>query len=268
MTGNGLANGGGKAQPAMPAVAGLYLLFASGKRPSAAEIMQLAAERVPATVGGFAVGHRPDPGTGWLELVASGLAFELSGLHPAAAATHPQVEHRFGIEVEGRRRGDHLARAEALLLEPAHHLVGGVAMLPVVRTMLGLGLRLAELPGLVALSWGPARTLIGPGLFVRQVGSWLEGGAFPALGLTALAQREDGILTSEGLDWFIGQELQINSGKIGGPQAAARIAVRLIHALVEDGPLRVRTEIEGFDGQRLVAEPAQGGRIVRVEPIA
>lgn len=71
-------------------------------RPDADAIAALAS------AGGqgmpFAVTHRPDPGEGWLELLASGLAFDLSGLPPAAPDPLPPLVHAFGYDATARPR--------------------------------------------------------------------------------------------------------------------------------------------------------------------
>ena len=273
---------------------GLSLLFAKGQRPSRDDLARLAAARVAPGAGGFSLGHdfgghgtgregsgregsgrygnskpgtrsqvtRKHPGqddTGQLELVASGLTFELSGLHPAPPAPPPVVHHRFGAD-----EGAGLTTLEAVALLPGDHIAGGQVLMPVVRTMLALACRMAELPGLSAIVWHPAHSLIGPGLFRRQVDGWLGGGAFPALGLTALIKGADGTVRSHGLAHFIGQELALDPSIDGGAAAAARVAVRLIHALVEDGPLQAPIDVEGPDGQPLHAAPENAGRLVHV----
>lgn len=236
---------------------GLSLIFAGGMRPDADAIAALAA------IGGeglpFAVTHRPDVATGWLELLAWGLAFDLSGLSPAAPEPAPPLVHTFGYD--GKAPPD---ATEAVLLSPGSHLAGGQAMLPLVRTMAGLAARLAALPGVQGVSWHPARSLVEPALFIRMVAAWLGGGAFPALGLTALSRDPDGGLRSEGLSFFIGQEVRIEPFEGSPLPAAPRIAVRLIHSLVEDGPVHAPVDLEGPDGERLVAEPSANGAFVRV----
>ncbi|WP_260923592.1 hypothetical protein [Novosphingobium sp. 9] len=61
----------------------------------------------------------------------------------------------------------------------------------------------------VAVGWGPAETLMDPSYFARIVMNWLGGGAFPVLGLTAIAVASDGSVASRGLAHFTGQELQL-----------------------------------------------------------
>ena len=236
---------------------GLSLVVAGGARPDADAISELAAQ------GGegapFAVTHRPDRQEGWVELLASGLAFDLVGLEPAPALPLPPLVHAFGYDGKVQPR-----IGEALVLRPGAHLAGGKAMLPVVRVMVGLAARLARLAGVEGVSWHPARSLIEPGLFVRMTEAWLGGGAFPALGLTALARDPDGGLRSEGLAFFIGQELRVEPFEGIPMPSAPRIAVRLIHSLVEDGPVTAPVDLAGPDGERLLAEPSPNGAFVRV----
>lgn len=238
---------------------GLSLLFAKGQRPLRSDIAKLAGIHLAATEGGFSLGDPGELSSGRVELVASGLSFDLSGLAPAPSCDLPEIAHRFG-EAD---RSD-LSKVEGIRLDVGEHLVGGQALLPVVRTMMGLAARLAGQAGVVAVAWHPARSLIGPGLFRRQIEGWLAGGAFPALGLASLALDDDGGLRSEGLAFFTGQELLVDGTVAGGKQGAARVAVRLMDAMVAGGPITAPVEIAGIDGSGLLATPAPDGRIVRV----
>lgn len=178
----------------------------------------------------FAVSHRPAEDAGWLELLASGLTFDLTGLAPAKAAPIPACGTPIGLAEDVT--GENL---EAVRLDPGAHLSGGEAMLPIVRVHLALALVLASLPNVAALAWHPARTWVEPAYFVRTVSAWLDGGAFPALGLTALTATGDGGLVSEGLAFFIGRELKVAGGLVADGAETAKLAMRLIHHMVEAG---------------------------------
>jgi len=95
---------------------------------------------------------------------------------------------------------------------------------------------LASLPGLRAIGWEPAGTVMTPDYFRRTMGAWLAGGPFPGLGLTALARGSDGAMRSNGLAFFTGVELELGAAPGEGPAETARLAVRLIHDLVQNGP--------------------------------
>ena len=226
------------------------LLVAAGQRPTAAEVIRLAE------TGGdgfppFVVSHAGDAGQGCVELLAQGLAFDLSGLAPAACLPAPEIAHRYGLDpdVPGQPPG-------AIRLAAGAHLQGAENLLPVVRTLVGIGAGLAMLPGVCGVVWTPARTAMSVSVFRRSVTDWLDGGPFPALGLTALVEGIDGAFLSEGLAFFTGQEMRLEPLAGCSPRASARIAVRLVDALVGVDPVRVSTRFTGPDGEALVVEPA------------
>ena len=234
---------------------GLSLIFGAGHRPNADDVARLAEH------GGaraFSISHRPGTYDGWLELLVHGLTFDLVGLAPAACAPPAAVAHHYGF-ADGA-----VPAGEAIWLRPGAHLSGGENLLPVVRAAAALGAALAGLPGGSALVWHPARTAVEPGWFRRTVDEWLAGGGFPALGLTALVRENDGAVRSEGLAFFTGQELRLEMPGGSDSSRSGKIAVRLIHTLVEDGAVLSGVEFQGPDGERLRAEPADNGRVLRV----
>lgn len=236
----------------------LSLLHAEGQRPTADDIARLLDEAAEPPLPAARISHRPDGDEGWLELLASGLTFDISGLRPAAPVVPEPALHLFGLSGDVRDLA-----LEGVLLAPGQHVASGAAMLPVVRVMNGLAARLASLPDVKAVCWHPARSWMEPGYFIRIVTGWLGGGAFPALGLTALARTADG-LESSGLDFFTGQELQIAAREGEPPAATAKLAARVIDLLVRQGPLCEAIAIPGPDGEALLAEPGADGRIVKV----
>ena len=197
-------------------------------RPDVAAIASVAAasgEAVP-----FSISHRPKDHPYWVELLALGLTFDLRGLAPGVGAEVAVARHAFGLAL------DDVRGMEAMVLRTGPHLASADALLPVVRTMAALGCELAALPGLAGIGWEPAGTVMAPDYFRRTVRAWLDGGPFPGLGLTALARRPDGAMRSVGLAFFTGQELELSPAVGEGPADTARLAVRLIHDLVENGP--------------------------------
>ena len=153
---------------------------------------------------------------------------------------------------------------EAITLRPGAHLAGGGNLLPVVRSMVDVAAALVALPEVQAVVWHPARSGMAPAYFAQVVGKWLEGGPFPALGLTALAREVDGGLRSEGLAFFTGQELRIEPVRDESPAQAAKIAIRLINTLVTIPPVFAPCEFTGPGGERLNAEPSGNGRFIRI----
>lgn len=244
----------------------MSLLFAPGRRPDATAIEALAAG------GAFAVSHRPSGeanGTGprWLELLATGLTFDLHGLAPGGQAEPFAFAHRYGLGGDSLDRDRENGAAETLILALGPHLAGAAGLMPVVRAAAGLALALAALPGTIAIGWRPARALCGVAHFSSSVSAWLAGGAFPALGLTALARSLDGAMTSEGLALLIGQELWLEPSAGSQPAEDARLAVRLIDRLIATGTIRAAVTVEPIPGQRLTLEPDPTARLVRARRI-
>ena len=234
------------------------LLFAPGQRPRKDAVLALAAGD-----GGFSVSLDPEGDangeTSWLELLSSGLTFDLQGLAPGASAPRPPMRHAYGVGEEPA-----LLELEAITLQPGPHLAGGHAMLPVIRCLAWLTARLAGLDGVKAVAWHPARCWSAPDAFRTGVQRWIEGGPFPAFALAALAPDLEQGLQSEGLALLIGQELRIEPQVSDDRAAQGKLAVRAMHWLVEHGPLRAVQRVASPDGETLIMEPSANGRFVRV----
>jgi hypothetical protein len=245
----------------------LSLIFAAGRRPSAVDVQRIAAARL-AGPGSFSITQSGDtdadgdsfPSTvKWLELLTSGLTFDLSGLMPGASTDMPKARHLFGITRDETTHG-----VEALEINPGLHLEFGAALLPVVRAMVGLSCELAQLPGVVALCWHSAGTWMSAAYFTRMVEQWLIGGAFPALGLTALKRTADGGVESEGLAFLVGRECRIEPDISVSPAESAKLAIRVIHHLIEGNRINVPTLLAGPNGEHFQAAPSTDGRFVQI----
>ncbi|MEE4288125.1 MAG: hypothetical protein V2J14_02045 [Erythrobacter sp.] len=261
-------------------LAGLFLLFPAGKRPTRAALRDFAAgQRLVSLTLDPAVDAFPrpvEPGmaepaaaaaassqmdeAGWVELLREGLTFDLVGIAPGEAATFPEIENRF--DLEARPNG---LRYEALHLVPGQHLSGGQRSLPVAKGLIGLARDLTNhFDQLEAVVWPPAKAGIGRRFFESIATAWLEGGPFPALGLTAFRETMDGAVQSVGLEFWIGQELRIEPPLSGDRVAATRLGVRLINQLILIGGLDESERIVAPDGTRLVMRPSRNGRFIRV----
>lgn len=238
------------------------LLFNAGSRPDRSAVRDLAARDRQ-----FAVSLEPDlpPGPDpsgrgdWIELVIHGLTFDLSGLAPRESAPVPEAAHLFGLGPEIRD-----ARLEAVTLVPGPHLAGGRQMLPVLRSHALLTARLAALPQVVAVAWHAARCWCSPEFFRTNVLRWIEGGAFPGLGLAALAPTGEGGIASEGLALFTGQELELEPRLAEDRAEGARIAFRLMHWLVENGALAESETLTSPSGELLRLELSPNRRLIKV----
>ncbi len=196
----------------------------------------------------------------WLELLRDGLAFDLRGLQPRDAVAFPSVEHRFDLpDMPGP------ARFEAMQLLPGHHLAGGERTLPVAKALMALARDLVHhFEELEAVVWPPSGSAIGRRFFESVSTAWLDGGAFPALGLTAFRETVDGALQSVGLEFWIDQELRIEPPLSSDKVAATRLGVRLINQMVIVGGIEQSERIIAPDGSRLLLSVSRNGKFIRV----
>ncbi len=238
---------------------GLCLLFAAGTRPSVEDVERLFADAGQRLATAARISSRRGMAEGWLELLASGLTFDLTGMIPGAAMPRPRARHFFGLSPQAAE-----GEFEAISLLPGPHLAGGEAMLPVIRIMAGVASALADGLQCRAVCWRPAGCWMDTGYFARIAEGWSAGGAFPALGLTGIERTQDGGVESDGLAFFIGQELRVEARRGEGAADTVKLAVRVIDHLVRHGPLAAREDLAGPDGEALLAEPSADGRFVRL----
>ena len=255
------------------------MLFAPGKRPTRAAILDFVvrqqsvllshdpsgetgvelavADGEPRALGRRSAGAQDEV---WLELLRDGLTFDLRGLAPGPCPDAPPIAHRFDF---APREGEEALEALAIL--PGPHLAGGERSMPVLKAMLGLARDLTQhFPDLLAIHWAPSHSCIGRRFFESVITAWLDGGAFPALGLTAFEEVHDGALQSIGLALWIGQELRIEPPLTHDKIAATRLGVRLINQLVIVGGLDESERIIAPDGTRLVMQASRNSQFVRV----
>jgi len=240
----------------------LCLVFEPGTRPDLAAIQALA-EGGRAGDGDspglpFTVSHTAADSS-WAELLAQGLTFDCTGLSPGPGDGLPRWGNPVGLPTLAARPA-----GEVVSLSPGPHLAGAAGLLPVLRILARLAARLSELNGIAAVVWTPAGSWAAPELFRRSIAEWSDGGAFPALVLTSLARKSNGAMVSQGLHLLIGQELRFEPDNRLAPAAMARLAVRLIHELVQSGPLSSEHDFAGPAGEHLLAVPVRGGSELRI----
>jgi hypothetical protein len=185
-----------------------------------------------------------------------GLTFDCGGLAPGAPGPQPAPGTLLGL-LEA-------PAGEVVTLAAGPHLDDAPGMQPVIRVLAGIGARFCALPGVLSAVWRPAQAWMTPVYFQKVVGKWLAGGPFPALGLTTLERDADGSIYTRGLSLMTGQELRfVPDGRLGAADIA-RIAVRLIHALIETDPLAAAHQFTGPDGEVIDVSPLADGRWLRV----
>lgn len=262
--------------------AGLYLLCKAGKRPTRAALRDFASSQRSTSlthdpsadarlhlVTSDEDGHTHERAVSttsqwedavWVELLREGLTFDLVGLAQGRASEFPIIEHRFDLESLPTAIG-----YEALHLAPGQHLAGGERSVPVVKGLLAVARDLTHhFEDIVAVVWPASQSAIGRRFFESISTAWLEGGAFPALGLAAFRETTDGALQSVGLDFWVGQELRIEPPLSADKVAATRLGVRLINQLVIVGGLDESERIVAPDGSRLVMRPSRNRKFIRV----
>ena len=237
----------------------LHLLFAPGKRPDRRALATFVAQRPMVSIS-----HDPVPESAphaetlwpgqqhWLELLSDGLTFDLAGLAPGPECPFPALVHRFDVAAMPQA-----VDVEVLALRPGPHLSAGGSTMPVMRALLGLACELVRhFDALVAVGWGPTKSAIGRRFFESVAAAWLEGGPFPALGLTAFGATAAGALETTGLAFWIGQELRIEPPLSNDRVAATRLGIRLVNHLVLRGGLDADERIIAPDGTPLVLRPS------------
>jgi len=188
------------------------------------------------------------------------MVFDLEGLANSPPKSPPLAEFRYDFP-----QLQSIARYEAIRLVPGEHLIAGAGTLPVMRSLIALTRELAHgFEDIEAIVWPPARSVIGRRFFESTSTAWLDGGAFPALGLTSFFETLDGGLQSVGLDYFIGQELRIEPSLATEKGAATRLAIRLVNQLVVMGGIHESERVIAPDGTRLVMRPSRNKNFIRV----
>ncbi len=256
---------------------GIFLLFASGKRPDRGAIHRFAASHITAKVSYDPQAEPPleftEDGSApqslteckpeqlvWLELLRDGMVFDLQGLKPSGEVELPTVDHRFDFD-----HSRTFAMYEAVRLIPGEHLIAGANTVPVIRCLISLARDLVhEFEDIEAVVWPPSQSVIGRRFFESISTAWLDGGAFPALGLTSFRETVDGGLQSVGLDYLIGQELRIEPSLAAERVEATRLGIRLVNQLILVGGIDESERVTAPDGTRLILRPSRNGNFVRV----
>lgn len=261
---------------------GLFLLFPAGRRPTRRALRDFAlaqrsvalthdpadddflhlVESEPRENGKVEAMQPKVDDCVWVELLREGLIFDLVGLAPGKPADFPLIENRFDLEA-----APNAFRYEAVQLMPGQHLAGGHRTIPVVKGLIAVARDLTHhFDNLESVFWPASSSAIGRRFFESITTAWLEGGAFPALGLTAFRETIDGALQSVGLDFWIGQELRLEPPISNNKVAATRLGVRLINQLILVGAMEQAERVTAPDGSRLVMRPSSNGKFIRVWP--
>jgi hypothetical protein len=231
---------------------GFFLLFPARSRPCTDDVDNLLSASAQ-------IINRSGAGEGWLELLAGGLSFDLHGLTPAESCFLPRASHFYGLSADVKD-----VAVETIALYPGPHLADGPALVPVVRIMAGLACELALKLNALAVSWQPAGSWMSIGYFVRLTQAWHRDGLFPALGLTGTERLYDGSVETDGLSFFVGQELRLKPGQFEPAASTIKLAISLIDQLVRNGPLVGNVAMTGIAGERISAKVSPDSRYITI----
>ena len=237
------------------------MLFARGDRPDRAALADFVALDI-ALHSCEPTATTDTPVSGTLKLVRDGLPIILGGLDDGAPGSFPSIEHRFDLETVPS--ADRYERLQ-LTVEPG--LPTGDNRIEILRALIGLARDLAaHFENCAAIAWPPARSAISRKYFESTASAWIEGGPFPALGLTAFEQASDGAIHSIGLDFWIGRELLIDAALVKERTAAIRFGARLVSQLVVLGGITESERVVAPDGSHLVLHLSSDGKTIHVAP--
>lgn len=205
--------------------------------------------------------RKDTPGSGnWIELIADGLVFDLTGLAPGRTLVAPMPRHGLGIAIDAS------ADCEAIGLAPGHHLAGAANTKPVVRTLLRIAAELAgNLANVLGAMWVPGGTVVERTMFLRAIDGWLSGGPFPADSLTGCSWQADGSLASDGLAFFAGREVLLDPRLCADPAAAIRLLIRLVARRVDNRIVGGQEMVTLDDGS--IVRVAIDGATIRAMPV-
>ena len=137
---------------------------------------------------------------------------------------------------------------DVLRLAPGHHLAGGERSMPVTRGLVGLARDLVHhFDDLEAVVWPHSASAIGHRFFESTISAWLEGGPFPALGLTAFNVRGAPM----------GSLATVIAGGLASSTIFTLVGLPVWYTMVEDlWSVTVRAAVPRWKGRR----PTRAGR--------
>jgi hypothetical protein len=90
------------------------------------------------------------------------------------------------------------------------NLAGGEKTAPIAAALLEFGAYLVQQLAPSIIAWTPGKIATDATYFSDAVTDYVNGGAFPALAVVRfIFSPDDGVVRSEGLAWFSGQELEL-----------------------------------------------------------
>jgi hypothetical protein len=131
------------------------------------------------------------------------------------------------------------------------NITGGNRVAPIAQAMMQLAAIMTEAVSCVGIAWTAAQLVADPVYFADTVIAYSNGGVFPVLSTVDIKLRGS-VAISKGLDWFAGQEIEVN-GSGHDDSELLRRAVRIIHDIATNGPVLVPQQIADLDDNHEVS---------------
>ncbi|MDT0575457.1 hypothetical protein RM533_04590 [Croceicoccus sp. F390] len=201
-------------------------------KPAAAEMADLEVLRCRSDAEDHA-------GT-FLRIGTDEFSFEMAALPPQGATGQGYVLYGVDAASLGKAEFSLMLRQPCQMFSHQGHdvpMCASATQVARLRVLAAGALRLSQLPGCIALCWPPSGAIMGAGYFKEVIGQWLNGGAFPALGLISIRADADGAMHSRGLTALAGQEVAALPGSAPSRAERAKLIMRIADHIVRTGPL-------------------------------
>lgn len=132
-----------------------------------------------------------------------------------------------------------------LTLDFGDHIAGANAVPIIVQTLFSLACQLGTAASATGLWWHPSQIISGFGYFCDAVDDYELGGAFPVLSTISFDFSDDGVVESNGLAWFSGQEIKLAAPAMGKSEVMRRV-VRIVHDIATNGAIASEIIVDGL----------------------
>lgn len=144
------------------------------------------------------------------------------------------------------------------------HVAGGERVPAIMQALLRLAQKLGSALNAQGLVWHPANIVSGFSYFSEVTSDYLAGGAFPVLALVNFKADSDGVISSTGLAFFSGQELQVATAAMDQTEMMRRV-VRVVHDIAVNGPVTDAVKLDGIEKDEILElQPRNDGGLLQV----
>lgn len=157
-------------------------------------------------------------------------------------------------------------KSTLLSVKLSEDLAGGERVAPIAKALLVFGAKIARQLSAKAVMWAPAKIISDPTFFADNVENYAKGEIFPVLVTVDFDyQDEERKLVSTGLEWFAGQEIELDGSGLRG-QDLVRRAVRLVNDICTHGAVLTHERVPDLDTDKLIElTPQPESNVLRCE---